>query len=233
MISPEVVEGNTITFLNEKGHSFVCGQDFVYNPRTGTCPGYQSMDPRTFDSPRAIRTTYDRPPLFSKNTQPLQNLYTSPGAHTGFYPSYQAIKNGDLFYYTDRDVAEPYGLDPYTLTSYTIPQIEIDPMGAYRPLYQKVPVFQNNRNVAQYTFDQDQMQFREDLMALQSRKINESDFAMFQLYNDPQTYFKNGRLVDPGTYPYPNRCHPNPYCTESASASGPGSGSASACGCGP
>lgn len=211
MISPEIVRGNNYTFLNERGHSFVCGKDFVYNPRTGTCPGYQSMDPRTVDSPRAIRTVYDRPPLFSKNTQPLQNLYSSPGAHTGFYPSYMAIKNGNLFYYTDRDIAEPYGTDPYTLTSYTIPQIEIDPMGAYRPIYQKVPIFQNNRNSSQYTFDQDQMQFREDLMALQSRKINESDFQTFQLYNDPKTYFHNS-AEDPGTYPNPDRCFPQQKC---------------------
>ena len=205
MISPEIVEGNEYTFLNEKGHSLVCAPDFVFRENTGTCPGYQSMDPRTVDAPRAIRTVYDRPPLYSKNTQPLQNLYTSPGAHTGFYPSYMAIKNGNLFYYTDRDVADPYGLDPYTLTSYTIPQIEVDPIGAFRPIYQKVPVFQNNRVVSPYTFDQDQIQFREDLMALQSRKVNESDFAMFQLYNDPKTYFHNS-IANPGTYPCPDRC---------------------------
>jgi hypothetical protein len=132
-------------------------------------------------------------------------MYTSPGASTGFYPSYQAIKNGNLFYYTDRDIAEPYGIDPYTLTSYTIPQMEVDPMGAYRPIHQKVPIFKNNRNSSQYTFDQDQMQFREDLMALQSRKMNESDFSMFQLYNDPKTYFHNS-IANPGTYPCPDAC---------------------------
>ena len=212
MISPEVVQGNNYTFLNEKGHSFICGKDFVYVPNTGSCPGYQSMDPRTFDSPRAIRTTYDRPPLFSKNTQPLQNLYTSPGAHTGFYPSYQAIKNGDIFYYTDRELADPYSIDPYTLTSYTLPQMEIDPMGALRPLYQKVPIFMNNRNSSQYTFDQDQMQFREDLMALQSRKMNESDFQTFQNYNNPDAFFQNNTVQNPGSFPFPDKCHPNQNC---------------------
>jgi len=168
------------------------------------------MDPRTVDAPRAIRTTFDRPVLTSKNIDPLQDVYTSPGSSTGFYPSYAAIKSGDVYYYTDRELASPYGTVPYTLTSYTIPQMEVDPMGAFRPIYQKVPVFKNNRNSAQYTFDQDQMQFREDLMALQSRKMNESDFSRFQLYNDPHAYFHNG-IKNPGTYPYPDRCHP-PRC---------------------
>ena len=207
MISPETIEGNPYTFLNLHGHSVVCAEDFVYNENTGSCPGYQSMDPRTVDAPRAIRTVYDRPPLMSKNTNPQQHMYTSPGSSTGFYPSYMAIKSGDIYYYTDREQASPYGTDPYTLTSYTIPQMEVDPMGAYRPIYQKVPVFKNNRNSAQYTFDQDQMQFREDLMALQSRKMNESDFLTFQLFNDPQTYF-HASVHNPGTFPYPyrNRC---------------------------
>jgi len=207
MISPQHIEGCPYTYLNEKGHSLVYSQDFVFNPNTGTCPGYQSMDPRTVDAPRGIRTTYDTPPLYSKNTQPLQHMYTSPGAHTGYYPSYEAIKNGSILYYTDRELADPYGTDPYALTSYVFPQMEIDPMGAYRPVYQKVPVFKNNRNSSGYTFDQDQMQFREDLMSLQSRKINESDYQYFQLFNDPSRSFGNARASNPGRFPLSGAFH--------------------------
>lgn len=195
MISPMIVDGNPYFYLNEKGHSLVCARDFVPMSDTGTCKGYQSMDPRTVDAPRAIRTTYDRPPLYSKNTQPIENLYTDRGARTGFYKDYRDIKTGNIFYYTDADQADPYGIDPYTLTSFTQPQIDVDPMGAYLPVYQKIPVFQNNRNSFEYTFDQDQAQFREDIMALQSRQINRSDFQFYHLFQNPKQYFPSTRLA--------------------------------------
>jgi len=191
IISPARITGDPYKFLNARDHSFVCSPDFVNVQKTGTCPGYQSMDPRTVDSPRAIRTTFDRPPLQSRNTQPLDNLYRDPGLHTGFYRSYQDIHGGNIFYYTDAEQADPYSTDPYVLTSYTLPEIEIDPMGGLSPIYQKVPMLKNNRYASPYTFDQDQMQFREDLMSLQSRQINKSDYLMYNMFHQPSQFSQN------------------------------------------
>lgn len=188
MISPFTVSGNPYSFLNARDHSLSCGDDFVYKKNTGAGPGYQSMDPRTFDSPRAIRLVLDRPPLQSRNTQPQERMYTDPGNQTGFYRDYRDIRGGNIFYYTDLDQADPYGIDPYTITSYNIPEVQVDPMGGLTPVYQKVPVFKNNRNLSAYTSDQDQMQFREDLMALQSRKINQSDYLFYNLYRNPDQF---------------------------------------------
>lgn len=178
-------EDRTYLFLNERGHSLICAKDFVYTDRTPTCQGFQSMDPRTFDSPRNDRLVLDRPPIFSRDTQPQKHMYEAPGGQTGFYPGgYQDMRNGSIFYYIDRDFTNPYQETPYTLPCRVLPQIEIDPMGAFRPIYQRIPLFQNNRSASAYTFDQDQIEFREDLMALQSRKINESDYQLYHGYKD-------------------------------------------------
>ena len=157
------------------------------------------MDPRTVDAPRGMRLTLDRPPFYSKNTQPLSDLYTEEGNKTGFYRGYEDIRGGDIFYYTDAELAEPYRPPMYILPSYTIPNMEIDPMGAFRPIYEKIPVFQNNRASSGYTFDQDQLQFREDLMSLQSQKINESDYLMYHFFRNP----KDQRLQSLGPFPDP------------------------------
>jgi hypothetical protein len=184
LISPARVDGDPYIFLNAQHHSFGCAPDFVHTDTTNTCSGYQSMDPRTVDSPRAMRLTLDRPPFYSRNTQPQSHMYTDQGNRTGFYNGYENINGGSIFYYTDLDLADPYGELPYSLPSYTVPFMQVDPMGAYRPIYEKMPIFQNNQVASGYTFDQDQMQFREDLMSLQSRKINESDYIMYHFFKD-------------------------------------------------
>lgn len=55
---------------------------------------YTSQDPRTIDVRRNMRILYDRPPLQTKNTQPIQHIYTDPGAKTGFYKDYTDINAG-------------------------------------------------------------------------------------------------------------------------------------------
>lgn len=173
---------------NTSKTSLTCQQNDDFIPVSPN--GYTSMDPRLYDSPRSIRTVLDRPPLRTRNVDPLRSMYTDENnVQTGFYNSYSDIMGGDFVYYTDMDIAAPYFSPVYTNMSDVVPQIQIDPMGAYRPIYQRIPVLHNNRITSPYTFDQDQISFREDLMALQSRKINESIFDTYQLFSNPQTYF--------------------------------------------
>jgi len=184
-ITPPIPTEDRFFFLNASSSSLQKARDFVPTRDQGIS-GYQSMDPRTFDSPRAMRLVLDRPPVFSSGTEPLSAdaLYHTPGNSTGFYRDYTDIRGGDILYYIDQNQADPYGGEPYTLTSKTLPQIQVDPMGAFRPVYQKIPVYQNQRNSSLYTFDQDQMQFREDLMSLQSRKRNSHDAQMYRFFRD-------------------------------------------------
>lgn len=162
--------------LNKNSCLVLCDGDFV--PVKGG--GYQSMDPRTFDSPRAQRMTFDRPPLKISNTQPLQDLYSQSNnqCQTGFYPDYSSIQGGNIKYYTDLDMTI-YNDPVYVLPSFVNLHVQTDPMGAYLPQYNRVPIFQKNRQSSLYSYDQDQMQYREDLMSLQSRKINQSDYSFY------------------------------------------------------
>lgn len=177
------------TLTDTSKTSMTCEQNADFVPFEG---GVTSMDSRLMDSARGMRLILDRPPLRTRNVDPLRNMYSYPEkqeVRTGFYDGYQNINGGSIVYYTDIDIAEPYGKPPYTLTSRVIPEMLVDPMGSHRPIYQRIPVYQNNRNEFEYTFDQDQIGFREDLMSLQSRKYNEEAFDTYQLFNNPEEYF--------------------------------------------
>lgn len=149
---------------------------------------YQSKDPRTIDVPRNFRMTFDRPPYQTPNTQPQQHLYSTPGSSTGFYDNYKNIRSGQVIYYTN-EIADPYSRPTYTIPSETIPTLLQDPMGALRPYYEKIPIFQDDTNLSEYSFDRDQMSFREDLMSKQQQKANSQKWDTFQLFNNPAEYF--------------------------------------------
>lgn len=188
-INPFILSPNTkkVNYLNDQDFSLGCAKDFYPVPGGG----YQTQDPRTYDSARAQRMTFDRPALYVKNTQPQEGIYTKEnvkGSNVGYYNSYSDIKGGQILYYTDLGTDVPYSSPVYTLTSYVEPTIFNTPMGTNYPYYNKIPVFQNNRNVSDYTFDQDQMSFREDIMAIQSRLMNKNDYGTFNLFNDPEQF---------------------------------------------
>lgn len=150
---------------------------------------FTSQDPRTIDVTRNMRILYDRPPLQTKNTQPLDHLYTGYGARTGFYPDYTNINAGQIMYYTDAATADPYGTPPYAIPSQVTPTIFQDPMGGLHPYYQKVPLMENNNYLYEYSSDQDIVGFREDIMSKQQEKRYSRDWGTFQLFNDPQKYY--------------------------------------------
>lgn len=150
---------------------------------------YTSQDPRTIDVTRNMRILYDRPPLQTRNTQPLQHLYTDPSPRTGFYPDYQDIHAGQIMYYTDAATADPYGNPPYVIPSTMVPTLLQDPMGGLHPYYEKIPLFQKNNHLFEYSFDQDTLGFREDIMSKQQEKRYSRDWNTFQLFHNPHIYY--------------------------------------------
>jgi hypothetical protein len=150
---------------------------------------YVSPDPRTIDVLRNMRIPFDHPPYQTPNTQPQEHIYSSRGSHTGFYPDYPDIHAGQIRYYTNVQNADPYETPPYVIPSTVIPTLLQDPMGGLRPYYEKIPLFQHNNFLSEYTFDQDQMQFREDLMSKQQQKINSQKWDTYQLFHRPDKYF--------------------------------------------
>lgn len=188
-INPEFIPENDPTMyhqLNVKNFSLACAEDFHKVHTPDGLSGYQTMDPRTYDSPRAQRLIFDRPALYSRNTQPQKNLYGPSPIRTGYYPSYQSIKGGQYVYYTDKSIDVPYSSPDYINQAYMQPTVFVDPMGSSQTIYERIPVFKNNRNTSDYTFDQDQMEFREDLMAKQSETMNKNDYGTYYLYKNKE-----------------------------------------------
>ena len=146
---------------------------------------YASMDPRTIDVTRNMRLVFDAPPFESPDTQPLKKIYSNPGYKTG----YNVFNAGSVRYYTDVDVADPYGTPPYVIPSEVIPTLFKDPMGGLHAYYEKVPLAQKSSDLFDYSFDQDQINWREDLMSKQQEKENSHQWDVFQLYHNPQKYF--------------------------------------------
>jgi hypothetical protein len=158
--------------------------DFVRVPG-----GYSSADPRLLDSPRDQRLVLDSPPRVSAGTRPQAGLYTTVGNRAGFYPGgYETIGGGDILYYTDLDSGLVLSTPPYVIPAHVVPSVLRDPMGSLKPYYTRVPLLAKNTALFEYTSDQDQCEFREDLMNLRSSKINTSDFNYFQAFNDPARY---------------------------------------------
>lgn len=149
----------------------VCGEE-----------GVRSMDPRLIDPVRNIHMVLDRPPYQPRHVQPLGHIYDdckndiSPKV---YQDGYESIYAGDLKYYIDPTQAQAYDNPEYALQMAVVPFVFQDPMGSLKPQYDRVPLYKNNQNISDYTFDQDQISFREDMIARQQRVINQSDYQLF------------------------------------------------------
>lgn len=142
-----------------------------------------SSDPRTFDSPRSMHLSFNYPPLQSSFTQPQYNLNHIKTNHIGYYPSYKSIYGGDITYYSDIQNDDPHNSPTFFIPSYTEPTILVDPMGSIKPYYKRIPRFKNKSLIYDYSFDQDQCEFRENLIASQQDSLNTSNYGAYQLFS--------------------------------------------------
>jgi hypothetical protein len=142
----------------------------------------RSLDPRLIDPVRNIRMALDRPPYQPRNVQPLQNMYSdckdriAPRVYT---QGYESIYPGDIQYYIDPSQAQAYDNPEYAVQQAVVPFVFQDPMGALKPQYDRVPLYKNNQNISDYTFDQDQIGFREDMITRLQRTMNQTDYQLF------------------------------------------------------
>ena len=174
---PMIVDKDFIILNKER--DVQAARDF-FQQTHGT--GARSLDPRLVDPVRNIHMTLDRPPYQPKNVQPLENIYQdchhdiSPKVYHG---GYESIYPGDVQYYIDPDQAMIYDNPEYALQEAVVPFVFQDPMGSLKPQYDRVPLFKNNQNISDYTFDQDQISFREDMIARLQRTMNQTDYQAF------------------------------------------------------
>ena len=161
--------------------------DFVRSSGDGSCCNipnktYSSFDPRLKDPARNITTVLDTPALQLHGVQPLNAPITNDIRGPVVYNSYSDIDAGQIVYYSDPSMGQLYTPPIYVIDSINFPEVFVDPMGAWKPQYNRIPIARNNTNISEYSFDRDQMEFREDLIALQSNKMNQVDSEMYTHY---------------------------------------------------
>jgi len=146
---------------------------------------FESPDPRTMDVIRNMRIALDAPPLQTVGTQPSVDVYSSSNdtVHTGFYKNYSDIHSGSIVYYTDKDTAFPYTSPTFILPADVSPSVLQDPMGGLHPYYERIPRPDATAAISEYSFDRDQMAFREDIMALQQQKRNSRKWETYKYFS--------------------------------------------------
>lgn len=160
---------------------------FFNNPNsTDGCPekGFLSYDPRQFSSPRAEWLTLDRPP--PDGNVKLDEVYDKKYDRYGIgFNSYENIRDGDISYYIDKSIQGAFYNPVYAEPSKETTVLYQDPMGGMRPQYNRQALI-NTENPTVTTpksypyslsFIQDTQSFREDIIALQQRKHNESKWS--------------------------------------------------------
>lgn len=173
---PMIIEDKTV-ILNKK-RDIENARDF-FKTEKGLA---KSLDPRLIDPVRNIHMELDRPPLQPRNVQPLQHIYDDceSDIRPGVYKDgYESIYPGDIMYYVDSTQAEAYSSPNYVDQQVLMPYLFQDPMGALHPMYDRVPMYEGPNNVSDYSHDRDEISYREDMMAHQSRLWNRSDYQLY------------------------------------------------------
>lgn len=167
------LEGGEYDILN-KSNQLKFATDF-FQTRDGS---YTSLDPRLKDVLRGGYNMELNVPVYDATWKTF-NRDQENAINTQQYRSYADINGGQVTYYIDDYLTQPYFAPNYQIRSSIHPHIFVDPMGAVKPEYNRRPIMKRASYISDYTFDQDQIGFREDIMSLQSRKRDQQDFQKF------------------------------------------------------
>jgi len=166
---------DTIHFISQMGLYPMQDYKVVDNPIGGK-GYYYVQDGRVVDSARNIRMVLDKPA--EVGAVDMDQVSTFDNRNYGsVYKSYSDIKNGQISYYINNDVAQPFISPVYTLSSYVDKTIRIDPMDSPKPEYIKTPVSSTLYSVSKDQSTRDQLSFREDLMSRQQNLYNRTSWT--------------------------------------------------------
>lgn len=174
MLNPDYrasLDNSSYLTLNQNQLKFA--KDF-YPTDQGT---YTSLDPRLIDPIRGSRMTLNAPAF--DGTLMSADRYDSTDVVTQTYQTYENIHGGQVYYYLDSYMMQPYASPNFQLRSTVTPDVYRDPMGALKPEYVRTPIT-NAAYISGYRNDQDALSYREDIMSLQMRKRNQSDWQLYQ-----------------------------------------------------
>lgn len=172
---------NALGLRYSTGFIEVCCDD-VDNLEGSGCKGksFTSNDPRLIDSYRGMRLNLDRPPLDGEvavGNVVHDEIYDDKYKNYGkCYSTYNSINGGQIQYYVDKSISQPYFTPLFTVRSQVENTLFVDPMDNPKPMYPRFPLeeynwknFKGEGNSSTY----DTIRHREDIMEGQMAKINQ------------------------------------------------------------
>ena len=125
-------------------------------------PGYQQLDRIPYTGNVLLKDIYD-------------SKYANYGKN---YKNYKDIHSGQIMYYLDEDIDQPYFLPNYTIRSQVNAEVFKTPMGGTWPRYPKTPLTKNSNYISPQQFTRDTVANREDLMSLQMARFNREKYPI-------------------------------------------------------
>ena len=166
-----------IHFLNRLGLYEMPDYHVVANAAKPLQPGYYyPQDGRVVDAPRSIAMTLDRPAMVGAVDMSQVSNFDNR-AYGASYKTYADIKGGQIAYYVNQDIAQPFFNPVYAISSAVEKNIRVDPMGSVKPEFVKMPVTSTLHHISRDQATRDQLSFREDLMSLQQNLYNRTSWT--------------------------------------------------------
>jgi hypothetical protein len=167
-----------IKFLSKMGLTQMPDYKVVNNPLQNELDGYfYPSDSRVIDPVRNIKTILDKPAEVGSVDMDLVGNFDNSN-YGSVYRTYSDIKNGQIAYYVDPSISQPFFAPVYTISSYVDKIIFKDPMDSVKPEYIKTPVtstLNSTEPCSQTT--RDALFFREDLMSRQQNLYNRTSWT--------------------------------------------------------
>lgn len=134
---------------------------------------YSINNEKLLDARRWGQTYLDRPPFDSKISQ--EQIYDDQFSRgrVGFYDDYSQIRGGNLKYYVDLNIAQPYITPTFVLPGSVNHELFTDPMGTVRPQYPRNLENATNFNVSPYQTIRDEQMQREDILSRKMQTENQ------------------------------------------------------------
>ena len=166
-------EKQQISFLNKLGLTPMTDYH-ITKDEEGKQTYFYGFDSRMVDA-RGMRMSLDKPAMVG--AVDMDDVYKIDNSgYGGVYQTYGDINNGNIAYYVDQSVSQPF-FDPVdTLSSTVNKTVIMDPMTNPKPEYSKM-VDSTLRSVVDDQYARDQLTFREELMTRQQNLYNRTSWT--------------------------------------------------------
>jgi hypothetical protein len=166
---------NNTNFNNPNGYIILNHNGLTpVNDYIETSNGFVSYNPKNYNYVRAMRMPLDRPS--TTGSVPLSKVYTYENQEN--YTPFN-VNNGQITYYIDNEIKDPYYKPIYDIPFKTISYNYVDPMTSVKPHYVLVNNSVDIANFAPLTFLSDTAFHRENLIASQQAKFNQTRITPF------------------------------------------------------